>query len=402
MEVFLWGALLFGATAGLGYLANRLLLDRVKRRWKSIARELGLTFREPWRISGAHGRLFLRASRSGAASVAEISVRGKSWLSVTLKPRPFSIAPPSPPEWSPDFDQRFIVEGDPEHALALFGAELRQALVDTFARRWTLDMDALGDPRGWRLETSLSLEFSSLLKPLLQDILTVGRHIDEASRPVSGGEANGLAQAFVARLGDPHPVVRARAAKALTRYAHANPEVSGALERALGDPAPEVRFHAAIAMRRADILVQVARDELAQASVRSDAFARAVNLAPQASDTVAMVRAWSLGADAKRRVQAIQVLPEVTNDVEEYALETLRRLEEDSEDEEALIALLAVLAKWGTARSVPHLTPYRDRFFDSALRVKATDAIRAIQARIGSSRGDLALAPEAGWLSEPE
>lgn len=399
IEVWLWGSLALGSTIGLGYLGNRVMFARMKRRWRRLANELSLTFDEMrWRMHGTHAGLHLEVARLGDGSwEAMVRVRGSAPLSLSIRPRTFA-EPFVSAVWDPDFDRSFIVEGSPVRVLALLHFELRRAWLHEFIRRWTLD----GNDQGWLLEAPFSMEITSQLRPIVTEALAFGRRIADSARCFTDPRGRtAYALALVERLADPSPQVRAWVAKTLSAYLHSEPEVAPALTLALDDPEPEVRLQAALVLERADVLAEVAQTRDARTTTRLEAFRRAVALAPGAASTYALVRAWALGSDEGRRREAVAVLERFTSEVENLTLEVLAEVER-APDEATLLELFKLLAAHGTPRSVPRLSPYRDRFLGSELKSAARDTILAIQARAGGSTGALSISELGGGLSEPE
>lgn len=398
VEIWLWGAAAIGSTIGLGYLGNRVMFGRMRRRWRQLANELVLTFDETrWRMHGSHTGLHLEVARTAdGAWDATVRIRGTAPLPLVIRPRTFTERPKTT-LWAPDFDEHFIVTGSEVHALALLGAELRQAFLLDSARRWTLE----GDEEGWLLEARFSMEITSLLRAVVSEGLVLGRKLADAARSFSADPARAVfALALIERLKDPSPEVRAMAAEKLARYLGSEPRVAPALTQSLTDPEPRVRLQAALVLGRADVLAEVAQASNASTACRLEAFRRALALAPAEASTRALVRAWAFGSDTGRRLEAIAAFHRVISEREALTLEVLTHVERHP-DEASLLALFASLAMHGTPRSVPRLAPYRDRVFDSALRSAAREAIVAIQARTGGSTGALSLA-QGGELSEPE
>lgn len=398
LEVWLWGAAAIGSTVGLGYLGNRVMFARMRRRWRELASDLGLTFDEArWRVRGHRDDLYIEVARLEDGSWdATVLVRGTTPLPIGIRPRSFTERPRAA-VFGSDFDPHFIVTGSEIHALALLGAELRQAWLFGLVRRWTLE----GDEDGWVLEARFNMEITSLVRPIVGEGLAFGRKLADATRSFTRDPLGDVfAHALIARLSDPSPEVRASAAEKLAHYLVSVKEVGEALTQALSDPEPAVRLQAALVLGRADALAEIAVDPRASTATHLTAFRRAVALAPKAASTVALVRAWALDPDVGRRLEAIAVTPLTTSDPEAWGLEVLTEAERHP-DEVTLLALFVLLAKHGTTRSVPRLAPYRDRFLGSALKAAARDAILAIQARTGGSTGALSIA-QGGELSEPE
>lgn len=397
VEIWLWGAAAIGSTIGLGYLGNRVMFARMRRRWRALANELSLTFDEArWRIHGNRDGLHLEVARIGDGSWEAVArVRGLAPLSLSVRPRTFA-EPLKSPLWDTEFDRQFIVQGSPVQVLALLDAELRRAWLHESVRRWTLD----GDDQGWELEATFSMEVTSLLRPVVTEGLALGRRIADSARCFTDPRGpTAYALALIERLGDPSPQIRAWVAKTLSVYLRSQPEVAPALTQTLQDPEPEVRLQAALVLERADILAEVAQAANASTASRLLAFRRALELAPAEASTRALVRAWAFGSDTGRRLEAIAAIHQVIMEREALTLEVLTHVEQ-APDEASLLALFASLAMHGTPKCVPRLLPYRDRFFDSTLKAAAHDAIVAIQARAGGSTGALSLA-QGGELSEP-
>jgi hypothetical protein len=399
MEIWLWGAAAIGSVVGLGYLGNQVMFGRMKRNWRQLANALGLTF-DPmrWRIHGEFDGLRIEVLRVGDGSwEAQARIRGKAPLALTIRPRSFT-EPFTTPVWDPDFDQHFIVEGSPVRVLALLSPGLRRAWLSEIVKRWTLD----GDDEGWLLEADFSMELTSLLRPVVTEGLTLGRKVADAGRCfLAHPSSTAFARALVERLSDPSPRIRALVAQSLATYQRSEPEVAPALTLALNDPEPSVRLEAALVLDRADVMVALARAADSGTAIRRAAFSRAVELAPRDTATLAMVRAWALGDATEPRLEALAVLPKVTDELEPLLLEVLTVVERNPDDA-SLAVLFRMLETHGTASSVPRLLPYRDRFFDSRLKGLARDAILAIQSRAGGSTGALSLTLQGGELSEPE
>lgn len=361
--------------------------------WKKHAHELGLTYVCAFELEGARdgfsvkAEIFSTGSGKNKATRTRITVTGNLPTAFSIKAEGFmsKVFGVDIEVGDPVFDKAAKVLGDESAALSVLDAEARETLQRLVPRNWAFEDGA------WVLVTSGRLG-DELSGRIAEGI--------ELAHAVRDGRGDVSARLKVIAATDPLVQVRRRALERLVADFAVRLVTREALIAAVSDVDPTLRLFAALQLGNTSALADLAQDAALAAEVRLEAFEGLVQRAPHEARTRETTAAWLTYKNGQGlRAAALSALSTVPHDQAQSTLiEALV-----AADEGVKLAAIRSLGAIGTVEAVAALGPLRDTFFGSVLKGAASDAILAIQSRVGSAdAGALSIAGDGGGLAITE